>query len=202
MAVTAADYDAIYKARPGKWNTPARDDFAYRAINRYQGQPDSVLDIGCGNGHTIAYLKDLWFGTRFTGIDLSGEAIRLCEQKAPEAQFYKAEFGTVKLPGKFEVVLLMGVAEHFEDITEGLRQAADLLEPEGIIYLEAPNNLAMSGRWQEGWFGSSAQEEWHLFRETWEQKIAEAGLKIAEWLDGNSLAWEFVWILERASDEP
>jgi 2-polyprenyl-3-methyl-5-hydroxy-6-metoxy-1,4-benzoquinol methylase len=192
------DYDAIYRDKPDKWTSGPRDEFAYWSIEGYLGhEPESLLDVGCGNGHTIGLLKMLWPDTRFVGVDVSEVACRLARAGAPGAVFVHGTVEDVVSHGPFEVVTLMGVAEHFEDVVDGLVRAAAMLNPGGIIYLEAPNNLLMSGRSDEGWYASSVQEEWHLYRGTWEEKFKQAGLKIGKSLIGRGVEWEFVWILER-----
>jgi trans-aconitate methyltransferase len=188
------DYDAIYRNDPGKWTAPWRDQFAHSVIEDYLGEPKSLLDIGCGNGHTIAFLKERWHKTEFSGTDTSAEAIRLAKTRVHGADFYQVDHGSLGM--RFHAITIMGVAEHFEDIVQELSKARRLLDPGGMIYLEAPNNLAISGRTEEGFFASETQAEWHLKRSTWESKFAEAGLKVVDQFIGDRPAWEFVWLLE------
>lgn len=152
--------------------------------------PKTLLDYGCGNGHTIEYLQTRWPNTRYHGIDISPEALRLAGGRCPHAQFSQ------EIPGSlFDVILLMGVAEHFKSFILQMRRITKRLASGGLIYLEMPNNLAMTERKVGGWFENNGQMEWHLPRWNWEEQIDEAGLYIEEALFGPRPACEFVWIL-------
>ena len=192
---TSERYDAIYTADPHKWQDESRDAFAYEVIDDFLFNPRACLDYGCGNGHTIEYFRKRWKDTKFVGVDISHEAICLAAQHNTGVEFH-CNYEHKLLPYRpFDVILVMGVAEHFTDLRKGLKEVKDLLAPGGLAYLECPNNLAMSGRQEEGWFASQSQEEWHLRRQTWEDILEEIGFKITERYLGDRPAWEFVWVL-------
>ena len=50
-----------------------------------------VLDIGCGAGHDSRYLTDL--GYEVVSIDLSGEALQISQQVAPQATRLQVDVG-------------------------------------------------------------------------------------------------------------
>src|SRR5262249_15956958 len=43
-----------------------------------EGQPDTVLEVGCGEGANIETLKAHARGVRFTGVDYSRERVAFC----------------------------------------------------------------------------------------------------------------------------
>lgn len=189
-------YNKIYKANPDKWNLGWRDKILYYILSHHLVDPDSILDIGCGNGHSIEYLKRVWPLTNYYGIDLSDEAIRLAKERVPEANFICGDYEEVEIP-QCEVVLLMGVAEHFENLIPSLRNLKKYGE---LIYLEVPDclrgaiNKGSKNR-KEGFrktVKGSDQKEWHLKRRTWEEKIGFADLEIIRFYPGQS---NFVWVL-------
>lgn len=48
------EYDLFYTKNPSIWIDDTRNRFALSALSSYLKQaPVSVLDVGCGNGHTI-----------------------------------------------------------------------------------------------------------------------------------------------------
>ncbi len=196
------EYDAIYRARPEMWAEAYRDQFAYEVLLRsFKYRPETVLDIGCGNGHLIEYLSGQWMETAFTGIDLSAEAIRHARKRVPKAKLITGAVGEVKLP-QFDLVIMQGVAEHFEDLPAGLKAARETMTEMGLMYIEVPNCLGYpTSEKREGYrritFGSR-QLEWHLTRASWEKALAEAGLTIVESINGPNIFTEFVWLLERS----
>ena len=196
MPSTATElYNEIYHARPTMWNMPYRDVFAFDALAKHTQNPGSLLDIGCGNGHTIRYISARWNDTVCYGIDLSEEAIEIAREDVPHAMFTCGAYEYAELP-YCDVVLIMGVLEHFLDLDDALSQ----LKMSGdLIYVECPNCLEYSDSKEEGFrktYKGTGQVEWHFRRETWEKHITDAGLEIVEAINGPTVTTEFVWILK------
>lgn len=189
-------YNKIYSDRPDKWDLTYRDKFAFYVLSRHIEEPESLLDIGCGNGHTIEFFSKRWPNTTYYGVDLSDKAIEIAKGRAPDAFFTCDTFeDLVSYPPK-DVVVLMGVAEHFEDLVPSLRR---LKEFGKLIYIESPNCLGYSENKEEGFRATNTeigQPEWHLRRSTWEQKIGFAGLEVVESYPGPDISTEFVWMLK------
>jgi SAM-dependent methyltransferase len=192
-------YNKIYTRHPEKWaNNFVRNWLAYTAIYRYISEPETLIDIGCGNGHTIEFFNSRWPDTVYYGIDFSDVAIGLAKEKVPDAEFYAGDFKDFSV--SCDVVTVMGVAEHFEKLVDGLRSLKDYGD---LIYLEVPDCLSMgilngSKNKNEGFrktFKGGLQVEWHLKRSSWEERIRLAGLEIVEYFPGSDL-FEFVWILK------
>ena len=188
-------YNKIYSDKPDKWDLGWRDKFAFSILSLHTEEPITFLDIGCGNGHTIDFFKKRWPDTNYYGIDLSDEAIRLAKERTPEAEFIRGAFDEMYSAWPKDVVVLMGVAEHFEDLVPSLRRLKDFGK---LIYIESPNCLAYSGK-EEGFRRTDnvlGQPEWHLTRRSWEQKIGFAGLEIVESYPGPTDTTEFIWMLK------
>lgn len=86
------------------------------------GRGERALDIGCGNGKTVAALQQA--GAAVTGLDFSPAAVAACLRRCPEAEAVVA--GCDRLPfgdGTFDVVTLVHVLEHLDE--EQLRRTAD-----------------------------------------------------------------------------
>ena len=185
-------YNNIFRSNSKKWSAIAnRDVFVFRALSEMISEPASMLDYGCGNGHTIAYFKGRWPNTRYTGVDISDVALEIAKTCVPEAEFYR------ELPdGTWNVITIMGVAEHFADPGLELKRLGEHLS--GLMYLEIPNCLSYSRNKEEGirkTHAGSGQKEWHWQRETWERVIDYTGLEIVKRFSGFSPAWEFIWVL-------
>lgn len=195
MSDTAAFYDAIYQKNPRKWSSVDRDYLAFKIMSDHP-EPARLLDFGCGNGHTLVFFKIQWLNTQMTGVDISPVALELARQRVPDGEFYTA------LPdGAWDVILCMGVAEHFDNPAKELKVLGERLLPGGRLYLEAPNCLAYSPDKTEGFRKTHAgadQLEWHWRRESWERVIWNAGLEIVKGYAGGVPAWEFIWVLRRS----
>ncbi len=197
------EYDAYYRKKPEKWTSNTRDEFTRVKIEEYWevGYPKTFLDIGCGNGHTIAYLKQYWKKTAFYGFDLSPVAIDVARAKLPNVDLRAGFLDEMSYPLKFDCICLLGVAEHFLDLRESFGQVRELLSDTGVIYMESPNCLAYENSTpEEGYrrveFGNR-QLEWHLTRESWKKYIHESGLSVALSVIGPTPQTEFIFFLEK-----
>ncbi len=66
----------------------------------------SVLDVGCGTGALVPYLPETV--SRYVGIDISGEAVRLCRERVdtgPDVAFLATSFDEYVPVGDFRVVV-------------------------------------------------------------------------------------------------
>jgi SAM-dependent methyltransferase len=73
----------------------------------------SVLDIGCGYGRLTAPL--IAAGMRYTGVDVSPEAVARATQLYPSATFVAADLLTWDTAIKFDLILAFYVFVHFVD---------------------------------------------------------------------------------------
>ena len=193
-------YDEIYTRTPGKWTNVDRDYMAFKLLSQFVDRPLSLLDYGCGNGHTLAFFRNQWQDTSYYGVDISGVARDLTGQRM---------FGQVWVmneipPRRFDVITCMGVAEHFENPVDGLRMLEEHLYPGGYLYMECPNCIAYSEDKTEGYrktHEGSGQVEWHWRRDTWKQAIIDAGFQIVRNYSGNAPEWQYIWILTTAQTE-
>lgn len=184
-------YDQCYLNQPNRWRGNKDAD---ESVIKNVPQPKSVIDIGCGTGRMLKLLSERWPRTVLYGVDFSGVAIERARKIVPECTFIHGVIDDVK--DTFDVALLLGVAEHFEDMNE-LGKVKNILNKGGLIYLIVPNCMSSKNS-KEGFYKDKygVQEEWHLFRSTWEIYIREQGYNIVKSIVGKLPAWEFTWVLE------
>lgn len=100
-----------------------------------------ILDIGCGNGGFVYYLKTLGYKNAF-GIDVSSEQVEIGKnlgikevECADVVDFLKNK------KDYYEVLILKDVLEHFakEHIMEFLSLAFSSMRPEGVLIIQTPN---------------------------------------------------------------
>ena len=101
-------------------------------------KPESVLDVGCGNGQWIPYLPE-----KYTGIDISSKLIEYCEATYPNKDFLaqKLEDASVEPgAGKYDLafchtVFLHITEKNMEKAVRALKNVAlkaIIIEPENV----------------------------------------------------------------------
>jgi 2-polyprenyl-3-methyl-5-hydroxy-6-metoxy-1,4-benzoquinol methylase len=135
-----------------------------------------VLDIGCGEGLTLAPLKAL--GADVSGVDLDPNAIRFIQNHLgiPDVRC-----GTVdSLPDgeRYDVIILNDVIEHPLDPAALLRKAAARLNPGGLLSLWTPNAESVAGSVQPVMFRVDLEHMQYLSGRTCHMLARGLGLEV------------------------
>src|SRR6266576_596786 len=85
--------------------------------------PESILDVGCGEGFTLSKLKEAGLRKKLEGVEYLDTAIALGKKERPDIHIKK---GTIyDLPYKdnaFDLVLCTEVLEHLEEPEKALKE--------------------------------------------------------------------------------
>ena len=192
-------YNKTYTEFPDKWSLPlSRNKMAYYYLSKHIDDPETFLDIGCGNGHTIEYFQKKWPDTAYYGVDLSDKAIELAKERVPTAFFACETIEDFVAYPPIDVVVLMGVAEHFEDLIPSLIKVKKLGK---LFYFEVPdlvdNSHHINMQTEEGYsMGTGGQVEWHLRKRTWEERFGWAGFEVVEFYPEPYYGLDYIWVLK------
>jgi SAM-dependent methyltransferase len=120
------------------------DDLLRRLESRRQGIR-AVLDVGCGTGAFLACLRSEIPGARREGIELDPERAEQAAHVDPDARIQAADAleGLEHVQGPFDLVTLWDVFEHVPAPARLLRRLAELLSPEGLIYIQTVNEHSL-----------------------------------------------------------
>ena len=97
-----------------------------------------VLDVGCASGRLLANIRDLGF-PNVVGLDPSPACAAAADR------LYGIEVRTMTLAEiaasgeQFDVVIMVGVLEHLEDLDRAFAQLRQLITPGGLLYIEVPD---------------------------------------------------------------
>lgn len=142
-ALVQHGYDQCAAAYAGARQEEAHPELAWLIARLPEGA--CVLDIGCGAGLPIA--RALAERQRVTGVDLSGEQVRLARANVPRGAFIHADVMAVDFPAHdFDAVVMFYTLFHLprEEHQELLRRVHRWLKPGGYLmmtvtrYAEAP----------------------------------------------------------------
>lgn len=93
-----------------------------------------ILDLGCGPGYEAMRLHSL--GAMVTGIDISGESIRIAQEKNPACRFLKMDFLALDASlGTFDAVWASGSLIHVppRSMKQMLTGIRNVLSDKGIL---------------------------------------------------------------------
>lgn len=138
----------------GYWENPnfakgTVEDFAIAAekLSQKVYQPaqiksgDSILDVGCGFGGTIASINDNFSGVKLTGLNIDDRQIAKAKEKVlprphNSIEFYQGD--ATQMPfddNSFDVVLAVECIFHFPSREKFFQEAIRVLKPGGKIAL-------------------------------------------------------------------
>jgi ubiquinone/menaquinone biosynthesis C-methylase UbiE len=157
---SAVVYDAIYHNKDY-----AQESAQIHTLIQQQGIDDgaTLLDVGCGTGAHIAYLKE-WY--QVTGMDLAEPILAVARQRHPDVTFVKGDMVDFSLSHRFDVVVCLFGAIGYVQTEERLRKTISTfmrhLNPGGVIIVES-------------WYSREEFEDGHISA----QFVDQPDLKIA-----------------------
>lgn len=106
---------------------------------------DKVLDLGCGYGSFLFFLKAHGY-ENVTGVDISTEEITVCKKLFKEYKFHQTDIHDYirSTDEKFNVVYLSHVLEHIrkEELFGFLEGVRNILTDDGVFIIVVPNCAA------------------------------------------------------------
>jgi len=141
----------LYERQAGDWwDERSRAFRSLHGVNRFRAglvaewfgerlRGAHVVDLGCGGG-LLAHSM-LAGGARVVGVDLSLASLRAAREKLDGPRlFVQGDAGRAPVrTGCADIVLLADVLEHMSEPESALREAARLLRPGGLAYVNTIN---------------------------------------------------------------
>lgn len=132
--MTAEIYDAIYAFK----DYEAEAKQLTQLIDTYkQTDGNTLLDVACGTGAHLPYLKDRF---EVTGVDLSHEQVMAAKARLPGVKFVEADMRDFDLGKQFDVVTCLfssiGYMEQPEDLQAAVSNMARHLKKGGVLVIE------------------------------------------------------------------
>ena len=115
-----------------------------------------ILEIGCGTGATMRWLRGIRDVEHASAIELVPEAAREAASAFDEIMVGNIESMVLELPPEsFDLVIALDVLEHLVDPWDIVRRCTDILKPGGSMIASIPNiahysvafPLILRGRW-------------------------------------------------------
>ncbi len=176
--------------------------------------PQTVVDLGCGEGAATRLLRERWPRAELTGVDSSVEMLEVAARELPGVHWKQGDIGTWKPPVSVELMFSNAALHWLEDHTSLFLHLADAVKPGGVMAVQMPRNfaapshtlitdVALGGPWRERlipllrpepvatpefYYGLLASRVTHL--DIWETEylqVIEGENPVAEWTKGTWL---------------
>jgi len=95
-----------------------------------------MLEIGCGNGSILAYLKRK--GVNIEGGDIFIEGLRFCQQRAEPVTLYQVDVLSLPFRNEFDIIGVFDLLEHIDEDEQALAEINKALKTGGKILLTVP----------------------------------------------------------------
>lgn len=111
----------------------------YKTILPYLTSESRIIDVGCGNGMFLRYLKSKGY-THLYGLDPSESSMKQLDKNG-----ISGEIGSIyeKIPdemhGRFDICILVCVLEHLLLPADCLGNIVKLIKKGGLLYIMVPN---------------------------------------------------------------
>ena len=140
-------YESFHKNTSVQLKIIERNNFTYRHIlrfiDKYTVNKKNIIDIGCGAGTLCFYVASK--GMQVLGIDISSRAIDACQESSKRlgldglSKFEVIDFPKESMSGKFDLVILTEVIEHFRSDRLALEKVFKMLNRGGVVIITTPS---------------------------------------------------------------
>lgn len=119
-------------------------DYKYLPVIRSYKKDSPILELGCGRGYLLEYLKNRGFNN-LKGIDISEEQIKISKEKGLDVEVEGAlEFlrGNQK---RYKIIFALDFIEHFykEELIPLVELIYNNLDKDGVFIFHTPNGQAI-----------------------------------------------------------
>jgi 2-polyprenyl-3-methyl-5-hydroxy-6-metoxy-1,4-benzoquinol methylase len=120
----------------------------YMITKKYLQGCKRVVEIGCGGGYFLRYLR--MCGYRVFGTELS-EELALFASDVLGVDTIVGEIGALRQNGDFDVVVLFEVISHLDDPYRALQHLRGLLKDGGILIIQTGNGAELKASGLRQW---------------------------------------------------
>jgi SAM-dependent methyltransferase len=95
-----------------------------------------MLEIGCGNGNILAYLKEN--GINIEGGDIFLEGLKFYQRKLDNTALYQIDIMALPFHHNFDIIGMFDILEHIDEDEKALAEVSQALKSGGRILIMVP----------------------------------------------------------------
>ena len=148
-------------------------------LRQHHSHINRVLDVGCGYGFFMNYLKQQRIST--AGVDIDRSVIEYAKSQF-NLDVLHAGIDKYSDDGTFDAIVACDVLEHVPDPCSFLEKCHEMLAEDGVLYVQTPNVLGDTLP-----SGGSYNWPWHLWQfdpKTLERLLTVNGFEVIQWWTG------------------
>ena len=97
-----------------------------------------ILEVGCGYGKTLNWIKKLGKNNTLVGVDISKVAIDGGKEHYDGLMLICKDFTNDEELGKYDLIINSQTLEHVDDPEKMILKMKDSLNPKGVIFITVP----------------------------------------------------------------
>lgn len=113
-------------------------------VARVEGEPRTIVDLGCGPGHLTAVLRARWPDATVLGVDSSAEMIARAraDNDDPKASYVQADVAAWEPDGPVDLIISNALFQWVPDQLAVIDRLRGHVVPGGTFALQTPNNYS------------------------------------------------------------
>ena len=114
-------------------------------ISKYCKNNPSIIDIGCGVGHTLKEIEKKIPEATLTAVDIDEDCLEITAKRVPVQKIHIDKIEDIySLSSEYDVVIMSHSLEHMYNPAETLKNIVrQILKPDGILVLAVPNPVRL-----------------------------------------------------------
>ncbi len=105
------------------------------------GNPESIIDIGCGPGNSTQVLRQRWPGAKISGLDSSVDMINKAKEESPDIDWITADALSFPFSKKYDIVFSNAAIQWIPDHEILLPRLLKILNEGGALAVQVPENF-------------------------------------------------------------
>jgi trans-aconitate 2-methyltransferase len=103
--------------------------------------PETIADLGCGEGAVTQVLRGRWPDAELTGVDNSAEMLEVAARELPDARWEKADVSAWTPPAPVDLLFSNAALHWIGDHAALFPRLIEWIRPGGVLAVQMPRNF-------------------------------------------------------------